>query len=308
MIKTPTLPLSSGSDMPAFGLGTWRSEPGSVGTAIEYALTHPNYRHIDCAAIYGNEPEIGAAFQKVFSAGQVKREDVFITSKLWNTEHDPKNVEAACRKTLADLRLDYLDLYLIHWGIPFIHNGKNETVADGMVQTEPISIQQTWQALENLVEKGLVKSIGVANFTAPMILDLLSYAKIKPAVNQIEIHPYNTQLELVDYCQKNDIQVTAYSPLGSTGGEALKPLADKTIISLAKKHHKTPAQILIRWSLQRGLIVIPKSTKPERILENSQVFDFELLAKDMEQINQLNKNYRFVDPSDWWGCRILSNL
>lgn len=293
--------LNNDKTIPALGLGTWRSENHKVGDAVQFALTSAEYKHVDCASIYGNEKEIGTVFNKVFSAGQIKREETFITSKLWNTNHHPDHVEAACRKTLQDLQLEYLDLYLIHWGIAFEYGKNPEPVRNGAAKTEPVALYQTWQAMEHLVEKGLVKSIGVANYTAPMILDLLSYAEIKPVTNQIEIHPYNSQVGLVEYCQKNQINVTAYSPLGSSGDSEARPLQDPLILDLAAKYGKSPAQVLIKWSLQRGLIVIPKSTNPARITENSKVEDFELSSEDMKAIDGLNKNHRYVDPSGWWG-------
>jgi diketogulonate reductase-like aldo/keto reductase len=296
-----TLTFNNGNSIPTLGLGTWRSEVHKVGDAVEYALTSAGYKHIDCASIYGNEKEIGEVFNKVFSAGEIKREEIFITSKLWNTNHHPEHVEQACRKTLEDLQLEYLDLYLIHWGIAFEYGENPEPVRNGDAKTEPVALYQTWKAMEQLVEKGLVKSIGVANYTAPMILDLLSYAKIKPVTNQIEVHPYNAQTELVEYCNKHQIHVTAYSPLGSAGGDAARPLEDAVITKLATKYGKSPAQVLIKWSLQRGLIVIPKSSNPTRITENSQVTDFELSEADMTTISALNKNHRFVNPSEWWG-------
>lgn len=289
-------------EMPVLGLGTWRSEPGKVGKAVEQALLVDGYTHIDCAHIYGNEPEIGQAFKSVFNSGKVNREDIFITSKLWNTDHDPKHVEKACRTTLKNLKLAYLDLYLIHWGIAFKHGSDNEPIGkNGVVKTEPVSIQKTWQAMEQLVEKGLVKNIGVANFTAPMLVDLLTYTKVHPAINQIEIHPYNTQEALVEYCHKVGIQITAYSPLGSSGKAKDRPLTDPLIIELATKYKKTPAQILIRWAIQRGLTVIPKTVTPKRVKENSEVFNINLTKTEMAQINKLNKNYRYVEPSQWWG-------
>ena len=264
--------------IPKLGLGTWKADKGKVGAAVDYAVKEAGYRHIDCASIYENEAEIGEVL------GKLERDELFITSKLWNTEHHPDRVEKACRQTLSDLKIDYLDLYLMHWGIS---------------QPEPVPIQSTWQAMEQLVKKGLVKSIGVANFTAMMIVDLLTYADVKPLVNQIEIHPYNSQVELVDYCQRIGIKVTAYSPLGSWRGKQVL-LNDPVVKEIAQAQHKTAAQVLIKWSLQRDLIVIPKSTQPERIAENIDVFNFELTDKQMQQINGLNKNQRIVDPIEWW--------
>ena len=295
-----SLSLNNKNEIPTLGLGTWRADPGKVGAAVEAAL-NGGYRHIDCASIYGNEPEIGTVFNKVFSSGKVAREDVFITSKLWNTDHHPDNVEAACRKTLADLQLNYLDLYLIHWGIAFAHDQGLEPVRGGAVITAPVSMQDTWQAMEKLVEKGLVKSIGVANFTTPMIVDLLTYAKVKPVMNQVEIHPYHSQVELVDFCHQMDLQVTAYSPLGSFMDLPAKPIKDPVVIDIAATHNKVPAQILLRWSLQRGLIAIPKSVNLEHIAENIDIYNFELSEVEMAQINELNKNQRFIEPSGWWG-------
>jgi diketogulonate reductase-like aldo/keto reductase len=299
--------LNNGQQMPKIGLGTWRSLTGTGKKAVKYAIEKVGYRHIDCARIYENQKELGEAFSEVFSSGEIKRSEVFITSKLWCTDHYSENVEKACRQTLADLKLEYLDLYLIHWGIAFEHGDDLEPMgSDGVIKTATISTQETWQAMEKLVEKGLVKAIGVANFTTAMLIDLLSYAKIKPVVNQIEIHPYNSQPELISFCQKNGIVVTAYSPLGSAGNLDSKPLSDKVVVEIAKTHGKSPAQILIRWSMQRGLAAIPKSIKESRIVENFNIVDFELTDEEMDRINQLNKNHRFVNPIKWWGVPYFS--
>lgn len=300
--------------MPVIGLGTWKSSQDKAGQAVEYALSEAGYHHIDCAAIYRNEKEIGEAFNKVFHGGSRKREDVFITSKLWNTEHPKERVRQACEATLKDLKLEYLDLYLMHWGIAIPPNDEQPTNPfgrwtekldeNGFLITEKVPIRETWEAMEGLVQAGLVKAIGVANFTAPMLVDLLSYAKIQPAVNQIELHPYLQQSELVEFCRYRDIAVTAYSPLGSPGNYKAKgyPLIseDAVIVAIANEHSKSPAQVLIRWGIQRGTIVIPKSVTSERIKENIEVFDFELSAAEMQAIAGLNRNLRFVNANAWW--------
>ena len=187
------LKLNDGNSIPTLGLGTWKSDKNLVGNVVKFALTKAGYNHIDCAAIYRNEPEIGEVFKEVIGK-QIKRDKIFITSKLWNTMHSPKDVEKACKKTLSDLGLKYLDLYLMHWGIAFRKNSDNTKPA-------PIPIQETWQAMEKLVKKGLVKSIGICNFTTMMLIDLLTYAKIKPVINQIELHPYNTQEKIIVFCK-----------------------------------------------------------------------------------------------------------
>lgn len=306
--------LNTGAPMPTIGLGTWKSAPDKVGQAVMCALSECGYRHIDCAAIYRNEKEIGKAFKKVFENKIRKRENIFITSKLWNTEHHTSSVKKACKATLTDLNLEYLDLYLMHWGIAIPSNDASpnnpsgrlaeQLDENGFLITEKISVRETWEAMEELVKAGLVKAIGVANFTAPMIIDLLSYAKIKPAVNQIELHAYLQQPELLEFCKYNNIVVTAYSPLGSPGNYKEKGfpvlVEDDAIVEIARNRGKSPAQILIRWGIQRKTVVIPKSITPERIRGNFDVFNFELSEAEMETIKGLNKNLRFVNPYTWW--------
>lgn len=302
-----SLTLNTGASMPRVGLGTWKSPRESAGQAVEYALIESGYRHIDCAAIYRNEEEIGQSLKKVLSKGSVGRGDIFITSKLWNSAHRKNDVLTACKKTLHDLGLDYLDLYLVHWGIAtpshwtISTNGQEvEYDEHGRVVLEKVSLQETWEAMQELVKAGLVKALGVANFTAPMLIDLLTYAHIPPAVNQIELHPYLQQSRLVEFCQDKNIVVTAYSPLGSPGNyRDTTVLEDETLRRIAHTHNKTSAQVALRYGIQRNTVVIPKSTHPERIKENISVFDFELSDDEMGAIANIDKKLRLTDPYIW---------
>lgn len=291
--------LVSGRSMPGFGLGTWQSEPGIVGQAVKDAIAL-GYRHIDCAAIYGNEPEIGAAFSSVFTDTDVNREDLFITSKLWNSKHHPADVEPALQQTLSDLGLSYLDLYLIHWPVVLTDDGS-------YLPLEDVPISDTWKVMEECVDKGLVRDIGVSNFSVQKLKSLLETARIKPSVNQVERHPYLQNQELIDYCKKEGIRLTAYSPLGTSAtkfaNQEAKPiLKDASINEIATKHGATPAQVLIQWALECDTVVIPKSTKLHRLKENLEaVTKFKLDADDVAKIKAIDEHTRYLDGEMWCG-------
>lgn len=286
--------------MPAIGLGTWKSEKGKVGNAIEIAL-HNGYRHVDCAATYGNEKEVGEAFHKVFSEGKVKREDVWITSKLWNDSHKKEDVIPALKQSLDDLQLDYLDLYLIHWPVAFkpgVGFPKND---EEYLSLEEAPIIETWNEMLKAKEQGLVKHVGVSNFSEKKLNNLMAETTDTPEMNQVELHPFLQQPQLLDFCQTNDIRLTAFSPLGSGDrAQQLKAenepslLENETIQKIAEKHDASPAQILIKWHLERGTAVIPKSTSKDHLISNLKSSEINLDEEDMKEITGLDRNFRYV--------------
>jgi diketogulonate reductase-like aldo/keto reductase len=322
-----TIKIVSGKEMPTVGLGTWKSKGGVVGGAVKAAVA-AGYTHIDCASNYLNEDEVGDALSEIFAEGKVKREDLFITSKLNNPYHHKEHVRPHLEKTLKDLNLEYLDLWLMHWPVAFVYtpydpNRRGFDASydpDGLKNVDlsanggskidmTVSIRETWEAMQECVDAGLVKNIGVSNFGAGLIHDMLTYARIKPAVNQVEMHPYCAQPALVAFCARHGITITAYSPLGT--GDFKGPndptlLEDKTLIDIAARHSKSVAQVCIRWAVQRGTVVIPKSVTPSRIAENISVYDFTLTDDDMAAINALDRNFHFLRPNDWYQIPLFT--
>ena len=298
-----TLSITTTATIPALGLGTWKSSPGEVAKAVTTAIDI-GYRHIDCASIYQNQIGIGTALNDALTTRQVSREELWITSKLWNNAHAKKHVQPALERTLTDLQLDYLDLYLIHWPINFQANIVFPKRPEEFLAPEAIPIIETWQAMEKMVQKGLCRFIGVCNFNLSRLQQLQSQASVQPVMNQIELHPLLQQQKMVEYCNQNGVLLTAYSPLGSGDRPvALKKdeepslLDQPIIVDIATKHHRTPAQVLIAWGLSRGTVVIPKSTQPARLQENFLAAELTLDAADMQAIEGLDRGYRFVDGS-----------
>ncbi|XRB04075.1 aldo-keto reductase family 4 protein [Pycnococcus provasolii] len=293
-LKIPTFQLgNTGAAIPQIGLGTWKSKPGEVQKAVEIALRN-GYRHIDCAEVYRNEGEVGDALAAVLSEGRLKREDVFLTGKLWNTDHASSRVEPAVRKTLNALKVDYLDLYLMHWPVT---GNRGATLSP--------SIEETWRAMEAAVQKGLVRAIGVCNFSIKKLEALMGVARLPVSVCQIEGHPYFRNEALVRWCQDRGIHVTCYSPFGSPDSAAMmrresrKLLEEPAVHAIAKRIGRDVGQVLVRWAIQRGVSTLPKSTSEKRIVSNLDVYTFELSASDMSTLSTLSYQCRMVDPPEW---------
>lgn len=271
-----TTTLHNGVKMPWFGLGVFKVEEGpELVNAVKAAIKH-GYRSIDTAAIYQNEEGVGQGIREGLEEAGITREEIFVTSKVWNADLGYESTLAAYEKSLTKLGLEYLDLYLIHWPV----EGK---------------YKEAWRALETLYKEGKVKAIGVSNFQVHHLEDVIEAGDVKPMVNQVECHPRLTQKELQAFCKEQSIQLEAWSPLMQ--GELLD---NETLQGIATKHGKSVAQVILRWDLQNGIVTIPKSTKEHRIVENSSVFDFELTDEEMTQIDGLNQNHRVgPDPDNF---------
>lgn len=297
---------------PSVGYGFWKVE-NDRAAALTVQAIEMGYRHLDCASDYGNEAEVGQGIEKALSQRLCAREALWVTSKLWNTNHRTEHVLPALKRSLSDLRVDYLDLYLIHFPIALKHVPESTRYPAGWffdpeakpprMEYDPVPILETWQAMEELVDQGLVKQIGVSNFSVALIRDLLTRCRIRPSVLQVESHPYLVQSKLLRYCQQESIAMTAFSPLGApsyiplgmaTQGDSV--LDQPVILEIASRHSKSPAQVVLRWGVQRGTSVIPKSSNPDRLRENLDVEGFALSEEEMGRIGALDRGQRFNDP------------
>ncbi|MFZ9849540.1 MAG: aldo/keto reductase [Vulcanococcus sp.] len=297
--------FARGDHMPLLGLGTWKSDPGLVGSAVREAIRQ-GYRHIDCASIYGNEREIGAAIGEAIASGEVTREELWITSKLWCNSHGRENVEPALRRTLEDLQLDWLDLYLIHWPVAIDPTVGFPSSASEVLPPSPERLRATWAGMEAALDAGLTRHIGVSNFSVRKLQDLMQHARIKPEVNQVELHPLLQQPDLLAFCRAEGIHLTAYSPLGSGDRPAQLKAADEPVLlenpviaAIAAEHGCSAAQVLLAWHLCRGVSTIPKSVRSARLRENLAAASLELSAAELERIAALDQGVRLVDGSFW---------
>lgn len=298
--------FTNGDALPILGLGTWKSQPGEVRKAVFWAIKS-GYRHLDCASIYQNEKEVGQGIADAMAEGLVKRHELFVTSKLWNSSHRYEDVHPALEKTLTDLRLDYLDLYLVHWPISYKPGVVFATQREEYYTYQDVPLSQTWEAMQVQKESGLTKHIGVSNFNQAKLKELLAMSGEHPEMNQIEMHPFLPQENLVSFCRQHQILLTAYSPLGSPDSRAERHQNDPKLLKnpiveeIAQKHQVTCGQILLAWSIQRGIAVIPKSVNPQRIQENLEAASLALSKEDLDKLNHIGITHRFVDGTFFTG-------
>jgi alcohol dehydrogenase (NADP+) len=295
----PALPFANGDAMPALGLGTWRLRPELTAATVRSAL-ELGYRHLDAAAIYGNEPQIGEALRQAFADGLVRREELWITGKLWNDCHEPHEVRPALERSLADLGLEHLDLYLMHWPLAQRRGVAMASSPEEQLSLEQVPLAATWAAMEELVDQGLTRHIGVSNFSGAKLKALAAGARIRPEVLQIERHPLLQQNALLAWCRENGVVVTGYGPLGSSG--ANRPplvLQHPQVVALAGQRGLTPAQLLLAWGIGCGTAVIPKSMQPARLAENLAAAGETLHRELMARLTALDEGRRLIDGSFW---------
>ncbi|CAH1175842.1 unnamed protein product [Phaedon cochleariae] len=294
----PNISLNNEEVCPALALGTWLSKPGEVEEAVKYAIDI-GYRHIDCAWLYGNEKEIGNAIRAKLADETVHRNELFITTKLWNTFHEEEEVVEACKRSLKNFGLCYVDLYLVHWPCAQKNLGKvdfNLPFKDAV--NIPYDFVKTWRGMERCVELKLAKSIGLSNFNSKQVQRILDNCKIKPVMNQIEVNPYFNNKQLIKFCKERQLAIQGYSPLGSPARPWIKPgdpvvdLKTPEVEGIGKKYGKTGPQVILRYVYQLGVIPIPKSSNFERLKQNIDIFDFELSEEDMAVMDSLNINVR----------------
>lgn len=302
--SVPFRTLYNGAKIPVIGLGTFGSDNYTAETIAQAVKTaiKMGYRHIDCASVYCNEKEIGAALAEVFAEGIVKREELWITSKVWNDKHDA--VVESCKQSLADLQLDYLDLYLVHWPFPNYHAPKCDVTARQPNSVPYIheNFMKTWSKMESLVESGLVKNIGTSNVTIAKMKLILRDCKIKPVLNEMEIHPHFQQTELYTFMKDNGVEVIGYSPIGSPGRPERDRTADDTVdmedpivVAIAERLNVHPAVVCLKWAVQRGQITIPFSVKTDKMFNNLKGVTEGLLTEaEMEAVSKIDKNCRLI--------------
>ncbi len=304
----PQLPLNNGLTIPAIGLGTWKMAKDEAACSVFTAIT-VGYRHIDCAAIYNNEREVGEALHKALTQKIVRRDELWITSKLWNNAHLPQHVQPAAERSIRELGLDYLDLFLIHWPVSFRQDIVFPKKPEQYLPPDDSRLLATWQAMEKLVKKGLVRAIGVSNFKKSRLQMLADNATIPPAVNQVECHPCLPQRQLLEYCKKEGIVLTAYAPLGSgdrpqktrTEGEEAEILELPIVTELAAEAGISRAQLLLAWGLARETCIIPKSTQKSRIKENLAATEISIAPEIIQRLNSVDKRRRLISGAFFCG-------